>query len=102
VEEMVVDVSCGRKKQKLFFFQTFDLDFSFLRPWNPPLFIKGGRRIFYLSLCQILALDLTPKDPNRWLKVAIMNWKSYCENRLVGLATLGQWRQSARTDHIVV
>jgi hypothetical protein len=32
-----------------FFLSTLDLIFSFLRPWNPPLFIKGGRWIFCLK-----------------------------------------------------
>jgi hypothetical protein len=36
---------------------TLDLIFSFLKPWNLPLFIGGIRWTFRLYWCQILALD---------------------------------------------
>jgi hypothetical protein len=54
-------------------FPSLASDFSTLRAWNPPLFIKGGRGIFCLYWCQILVFDLNRKDSNHWFKIAIKN-----------------------------
>jgi hypothetical protein len=54
---------------------TLDLDFFFLKAWNPPLFIEGGRGIFFLYWFQILTIDLNWKDLNRWFKIVIMNYQ---------------------------
>jgi len=73
-----------------FFFSNLASDFSSLRPWNPPLFIRGGRWTFRLYWCQILALDSTWKDPNYRFKMAIMGCHICCRKGLVRLDTLGR------------
>jgi hypothetical protein len=65
-------------KKKTDYFSNFSLRFLDLNAWNPLLFIGGGRVEFYLYWCQILALDSTRKDLNRWLKVVIMNSQYNC------------------------
>jgi hypothetical protein len=51
---------------------------------------KGWKRYILSLWCQMLAFDLTQKDPNCWLKVVIMVLKSYYKKKLVGLAIL-EW-----------
>jgi hypothetical protein len=55
------------------FLLTLNLIFSSLGPWNPPLFIGGGRGTCCLLWCQILALNSVGRDPNHWLKVGTRN-----------------------------
>jgi len=71
-EEKREDRSANKTRKEAIFLPTLDLIISSLIPWNPPVFIEGGRGIFRLYWCQILAFDSTRKDPNYWLKVAIM------------------------------
>jgi hypothetical protein len=82
---------------------TFAFDFLLPKVWNPPIFIRGGKWTFYLYWCQILALDSVRKDPNRGLKMVIMNyqiwqlktaWVSFFEPALRPL-----WCQSATKNY---
>ena len=62
-----------KTREKLIVWLILDSMFSSLRPWNPPLFIGGGRGQFCLHWRKILALDSDGKDPNRWLKVGMVH-----------------------------
>jgi hypothetical protein len=73
------------------FWPTLDPIFSSLRPWNPPLFISGGRGQSCLHWVKLSALDLVGKDPNRWFKVGMVHYQ-ICRTRLPELASLG-WRR---------
>jgi len=86
------------------FLPTLDSIFSSPRSWNPSIFIVGGRWIFYLYWCQILALYSTRKYPNRWLKVAIIGCHICCRkmaNRIghFGVVSRSLWCQSTKIDH---
>jgi hypothetical protein len=70
------------------FFLTLDTNLFSLRPWNPPLFIGGGREQSCLHWGKHLALDSVGKDPNRWLKVVMVHCQ-ICTYMLPELASLG-------------
>jgi hypothetical protein len=57
------------------FLQTLAFIVFLLIAWNSSLFLRGGRRTFYLFYGQILALDINWKNLNCWLKVTIMNYQ---------------------------
>ena len=62
---------------------------------STPIYKGGGKGTLCLFWEQILALDSFGKDPNCWLKSAIMTWKSW-ELKLVRLTTLERRRGSYR------
>jgi hypothetical protein len=65
--------------------------FSSLKPWNPPLFIGGGRGKSCLHWGKLSTLDSVGKDPNRWLKVGMIHYQ-ICRKRLPESACLGRSR----------
>jgi len=62
-----------------------------LRPWNPPLFIGGGRGQSCLHWRKITALDSVGNDLNNWFKVGILSCQIY-RKRLIELASSGRHR----------
>jgi len=71
-EEREKEKKCAEIGKKLVFWLILDPIFSSLRPSNPPLFIGGGRGQSFLQWRKISALDSDGKDPNRWLKVGMV------------------------------
>ena len=75
---------------RVVFLLILDPILSTLRPWKSNLFIEGRRGTFCFFWCQISALGSTPKYPNHWFKVAMMNCQFCAGKWLVGLVILGR------------
>jgi len=76
---LAAEIGLGR----LVFLLSLDPNFSTHGAWRSNLFIGGGRGTLCLFWCKILALGLTRKHPNHWLKVAMMNCQ-FCARKMVG------------------
>ena len=87
--KFIVVAKIGRET---YFLLTLNLVFSSLGPWNPLLFIGGGRRTCCLLWCQILALNSVGKDPNHWLKVSTRN----CQIWQLKVALVDLFRAASR------
>jgi hypothetical protein len=97
-ERLATKTNWGR----LIFLSTLDPDFFFLKAWNPPIFIEGGKGIFFLYWFQILTLDLNWKDLNRWFKVCHHELSNFNNSRLPKLASKPLWCQLAKNNYIRV
>ena len=77
-----------KTRRKVHFYPTLVSNFFMLNAQNPPLFIEGRKGTFHLYPGQILALDLTMKNPNNQLKGTII----YSENWLLKDGQVGHFR----------
>jgi hypothetical protein len=92
VREREKDRKGGRNREDADFFGLLWTRFSPpLRPWNPSLFIGGGRGQSCLHWKKIASLDSIGKDPDRWFKVGVLSYQ-ICGKKLTELASSGQCR----------